>query len=49
MVPFDVSFLYTNIPIIDALNIMKNYVNNDYQFTGKTAIPENKFLNKRKS
>ena len=33
-----------NIPIIDTLNIIKNYVNNDDQFTKKTAIPQDKFL-----
>ena len=44
MVSFDVTFLYTNIPIIDTLNIIKNYVNNDNQFTGKTAVPQDKFL-----
>ena len=44
MVSFDVTSLYTNIPIIDALNIIKGYVNNDDQFTRKTAIPQDKFL-----
>ena len=45
MVSFDVTFLYTNIPIIDTLNIIKDYVNNDDdQFTRKTAIPQDKFL-----
>ena len=44
MVSFDVTSLYTNIPIIDTLNIMKDYVNNDDQFTRKTAIPQDKFL-----
>ena len=39
MVSFDVTSLYTNIPIIDTLNIIKDYVNNDDQFTRKTAIP----------
>ena len=43
-VSFDVTSLYTNIPIIDTLNIIKDYVNNDDQFTRKTAIPQNKFL-----
>ena len=38
MVSFYVIFLYTNIPIIDTLNIIKDYVNNDDQFTRKTAI-----------
>ena len=43
MVSFDITSLYTNIPIIDMLNIIKDYVNND-QFTSKTAIPQDKFL-----
>ena len=37
---FDVTSLYTNIPLIDTLNIIKGYVNNDDQFTRKTAIPQ---------
>ena len=41
---FDVTSLYTNIPTIDTLNIIKDYVNNDDQFTRKTAIPQDKFL-----
>ena len=44
MVLFDVTSLYTNIPIIDMLNIIKDYVNNDDQFARKTAIPQDKFL-----
>ena len=44
VVSFDVISLYTNIPRIDSLNIIKNYVNNDDQFTRKTAIPQDKFL-----
>ena len=44
MISFDVTSLYTNIPINDTLNIIKNYVNNDDQFTRKTAIPQDKFL-----
>ena len=44
MVSFDVTSLYTKIPIIDTLNIIKDYVNNDDQFTRKTAIPQDKFL-----
>ena len=44
MVSFDVTSLYTNIPIIDTLNIIKDYVNNDDQFTRKTAIPQEKLL-----
>ena len=42
MVSFDVTSLYTNIPIIYTLNIIKDYVNN--QFTRKTAILQDKFL-----
>ena len=44
MVSFDVTSLYTNIPIIDTLNITKDYVHNDDQFARKTAIPQDKFL-----
>ena len=43
MVSFDVTSLYTNIPIVDTLNIIKDYVNND-QFIRKTTIPQDKFL-----
>ena len=39
MVSVDVISLYTNIPITDTLNIFKDYVNNENQFTRKTAIP----------
>ena len=42
MVSFDVISLYTNVPIIDTL--IKDYVNNDDQFTRETAIPQDKFL-----
>ena len=35
---------YNNIPIIDTLSIIKDYVHNDDQFTKKTAIPQEKFL-----
>ena len=41
MVPFDITSLYTNIPIIDTLNIIKDYVDNDHQFARNTAIPQN--------
>ena len=44
MVSFGVTSLYTNIPIVDTLNIIEDYVNNDAQFTRKTAIPQDKFL-----
>ena len=43
MVSFDVTSLHTNIPIIDTLNIIKDYVNKDDQFTRKTAIFQDKF------
>ena len=36
MVSFDVTSLYTNIPMIDTLSIIKDYVNDD-QFTRKTT------------
>ena len=36
--------MYTNIPIIDTLNIIKDYVHSDDQFARKTAIPQDKFL-----
>ena len=38
VVSFDVTYLHTNITAIDTLNIIKDYVNNDDQFTRKTAI-----------
>ena len=44
MVSFDITSLYMNIPIIDRLTIIKDYVNNDDQFTRKKAIPQDKFL-----
>ena len=44
MVSFDVISLYTNTPITDTLNIIKDYVNNDNQFTKKMTIPQHKFL-----
>ena len=40
MVSFDVFSLYTNIPIIDMVNIIKYYANKDDQFTRKTTIPQ---------
>ena len=43
MVSFDVTSLYTNIPIIDTLNIIKDYVHSNDQFARKTAIPQDKF------
>ena len=44
MVSFDVTSLYTKIPMIDTLNIIKDYVNNDDQFTRKTAILQDEFV-----
>ena len=44
MISFDITSLHTNIPIIDTINIIKDYVNNDDQFTRKTAIPQDRFL-----
>ena len=44
MVSFDVTSLYTNISIIDTLNIIKVYVNNDDQFTRKKGIPQDKLF-----
>ena len=44
IVSFEVTSLYTNILIIETLNMIKDYVNNDDQFTRKTARPQDKFL-----
>ena len=44
MESFDITSLYTNIPIIDTLNIIKDYVNNDDQFNKKAAITQDKIL-----
>ena len=44
MVSSEVTSLYAKIPIIDTLNLIKGFVNNDDQFTRKTAIPQDKFL-----
>ena len=44
MVSFDVTSLYTNIPMIDTLNIIKAYVHSDDQFARKTAVRQDKFL-----
>ena len=44
VVSFDVFYLYANIPKINILNIIKDYVKNDDQFTRKTAAPEDKYL-----
>ena len=44
VVSFDVFYLYAYIPKTNILNIIKDYVNNDDQFTRKTAAPEDKYL-----
>ena len=44
IVSFDITFLYTNIPIIDTLNIIMDYVKNDDQLTEKMAIPQDNFF-----
>ena len=44
MVSFDVISLYTNNTLIDALNIIKDCINNGDQFARKTAIPQAKCL-----
>ena len=44
MVLFDITSWQNNIPITDTLNIIQDYVNNDDQFTRKTAISQDKFL-----
>ena len=44
MVSFGFTSLQTNIPIIDTFYIIKNYLNNDDQFTTNTSIPQNKFF-----
>ena len=44
MASFGITTLYTNISIVDMLNIIKDYVNNDDQFTRKTTITQEKFL-----
>ena len=44
MVSFGITSLYANISIVDMLNIIKDYVNNDDQFTRKTTITQEKFL-----
>ena len=41
MLSFEDTSFYTNISIIDALNMIKDYVD---QFTRKTAIPQDKLL-----
>ena len=38
MVSFDVTFLYGRIPLIDTLNIIKDFLNNDDEITRKTFL-----------
>ena len=42
MVSFDITSLYTKIPINDTLNIIKRYVNSDGQYTRNAVIPHDK-------
>lgn len=44
MALFDVTSLYTNISVYDTLNIIKNYVKNGDQSTGKIILAQEKFL-----
>lgn len=44
MVSFDVTSLYTNVPISDTLNIINNLINADQQFSTKTKIPPVDFM-----
>ena len=44
MVSLGITSFYMTIPIIDMLTIIKDYVNNDDQFSRKTATPQDKFL-----
>ena len=43
LVPFDVNSLYRNIPIVNKLNILKDYVDIGDQFTRKTTILQESF------
>ena len=44
MVSSEVTSSYTNFPVIDALNLIENYVNNDDPSISKTVILQDKFL-----
>ena len=46
IVSFEVTSLYMNILIIDTLNIIKDYVHNDDQFSRKTTTPQDKLVYK---
>ena len=39
MVTFNSTYLYTNIPIADTLNIINDYVNSNYHLTRKMGVP----------
>ena len=39
MVSFNITFLYANFPITGTLTIIEDDINNDHQFTQKTAVP----------
>lgn len=39
LVTFNSTYLYTNIPIADTLNIINDYVNNNYHLTRKMGVP----------
>ena len=44
MVSFDVTSSYTNVPIKDTLNIIKDLLLNDENLHNKTSIPAEEFL-----
>ena len=44
MVSFDVTSLYTNVPIEDTINIIKDLITNDANFSLKTTISPSNFL-----
>ena len=44
MVSFDVTSLHRNISVFDMLNMIKDYINNVYQFAKKTVILADKYL-----
>ena len=44
MISFDVTSLYTNVPIKDTINIIKDLIEHDQEFSNKTKIPTSEFL-----
>ena len=44
VVSSEVTSLYTNFPVTDALNLIEDYVNNDDPSISKTVILQDKFL-----